>query len=109
MTQISQPQAQTFTSPPGKVLGMTMVHVRGVKYADASGRINVGGALLFGKDPVTGKPKVAFMNPEKVSENFVQPTPTIEAGIIKMWEAEGHEVSDLPDVAPGSFEIGEIP
>jgi hypothetical protein len=90
---------------------MTKIELRGVKFTDSSGRENVGFAFIFGKDAITGRPKIAMMNPDKISELLVQATPTIEEGILGLFAAEADNdngTAKLPEGKVGGFELEEV-
>lgn len=111
MSQVSQTQTTQYNSKPGQVLAMTKIELRGVKFTDSSGRENVGFAFIFGKDRVTGRPKIAMMNPDKISELLVQATATIEEGILRLYEAEpanDNSTAALPEGQVGAFELEEL-
>lgn len=107
MASISQPNDTQFHSKPNAVLAIKRVVLAWVKYSDSTSRIQTGLGAIGGRDRITGKPKVAMMNPDVIGTNFVVPHSAIENGVIELLPVEFPELfeAEAPDLPQGA--VGE--
>lgn len=93
---------------PNQVLSMTDVRVKAARYTDGGGRENVLIALFFGQDVATGKPHMIVMNPDKIKESYVMPSPHIRDGLLRLYDQETATTPELPVGAPSALNIAEV-
>lgn len=109
MTTIQNPQQPVYSEgKPNQVLSMTDVRVKAARYTDGGGRENVLIALFFGKDAQTGKPHMIVMNPDKIKESYVMPSPHIRDGLLRLYDQENAATPELPLGAPGALSVAEV-
>lgn len=109
MTTIQNPQQQVYSEGrPNQVLSMTDVRVKAARFTDGSGREHVLFAMFFGRDVQTGKPHMIVMNPDKIKESYVVPSPHIRDGLLRLYDQEVATTPELPVGAPGGLSVAEV-
>lgn len=93
---------------PRQVISAGKIDWYAAKFTDSAGYADVFFAAVFGKNPKTGKPNVAIVNPQELKALLKIPDDHILKGFLALIENSVTSPEDLPDGKVGSFEIGEI-
>ncbi len=91
---------------PGTVINLVPTRDFAFSYVDSQGFVRVGFGRVYGKP---GQEAVAVVNPDKISETYSEPSPSIKEGILRklnLLSLADMRPEDLPDGLPGMGALG---
>ena len=100
-------QREVIEGRPRQVISLAKIDWYAGKFTDSAGNADVLFAAQFGKDPKTGEPHIAIVNPAELKQLLKIPDPHILKGLRALINAQV-SVAELPEGKVGSFEIGEV-
>jgi hypothetical protein len=107
-----QNRSEYTAGKPNTVLKSTHMEWEAVQVALADGKVSVCFAAYFGKDAKTGKPQIAIMNWDKISELFVECPKSIYEQLAARWEARQVQRSNegtIPEPNLGTILAEDLP
>jgi hypothetical protein len=100
-------QREVIEGRPRQVISQVKIEWLAAKITDSVGNVDVIFATVFGKDPATGEPHIAVINPSELKQMLKIPDPHILKGLRALLKQQSAPV-ELPEGKVGSFEIGEL-